>query len=163
MRSELDVRIERQPDYTTCGPTALHAINRYYGDPIDLATVIGEVVWGDLKPELIATQMLNGTPLLAGTSGTYLYQSARETDEGPDDIRGEAFGQFIVVCGFDSGDQSVAIADPLLDNPAHGTKYYRASVFRLIGAIFLGVESDDGNLLLIRPKGSKWRRDGAAS
>ena len=243
MKSELDVRIERQPDYTTCGPTALHAIYRYYDDPIDLSTVIaetpklptggtlgvhlsvhalqrgyevttwlcsvrhmdptwfaqptdllaklkaraaakrfdadprygpameaverylelgGKVVWGDLSPQLIATQMANGTPLLTGTNGTYLYQCSRETDEGPDDIRGEAFGHFIVICGFDPADGSVAIADPLLDNPAHGTKYYRASVHRLIGAIFLGVGSDDGNLLLIRPKGSKHVRRGAA-
>jgi hypothetical protein len=242
MKSELDVRIERQPDYTTCGPTALHAIYRYYDDPIDLATVIaetpklptggtlgvhlsvhalqrgydvttwlcsvrhmdptwfaqptdllaklkaraaaksfdadprygpameaverylelgGEVVWGDLSPQLIATQMANGTPLLTGTNGTYLYQCSRETDDGPDDIRGEAFGHFIVICGFDPDDESVAIADPLLDNPAHGTKYYRASVHRLIGAIFLGVGSDDGNLLLIRPKG--WKRSSAGT
>src|SRR5512139_3578239 len=42
MKVELPVAIERQPDYTTCGPTALHAIYRYYGDPIDLATVIKE-------------------------------------------------------------------------------------------------------------------------
>jgi hypothetical protein len=46
----------------------------------------------------------------------------------------------------------VAIADPLKDNPAHGTKYYRTSVWRLFGAIFLGVGSDDGNLIRIRPK-----------
>jgi hypothetical protein len=244
MNSELDVRIERQPDYTTCGPTALHAIYRYYGDPIDLHTVIaetpklptggtlgvhlsvhalqrgyevttwlcsvrhmdptwfaqptdllaklkaraaakrfdddprygpameaverylelgGKVVWGDLSPQLIATQMANGNPLLTGTNGTYLYQCARETDEGPDDVRGEAFGHFIVICGFDSDDESVAIADPLLDNPAHGTKYYRASIHRLIGAIFLGVGSDDGNLLLIRPKGGKPPPRGAVS
>jgi len=244
VKSELGVLIERQPDYTTCGPTALHAIYRYYKDPIDLQTVIaetpklptggtlgvhlsvhalqrgyevttwlcsvrhmdptwfaqptdllaklkaraaaksfdadprygpameaverylelgGEVVWGDLSPELIATQMANGTPLLTGTNGTYLYQCARETDDGPDDVRGEAFGHFIVICGFDPGDHSVAIADPLLDNPAHGTKYYRASVHRLIGAIFLGVSSDDGNLLLIRPKGWKHSPSGAAA
>ena len=36
MDIDLNVRIERQPDYTTCGPTALHAIYSYYGDPIDL-------------------------------------------------------------------------------------------------------------------------------
>ena len=36
MDIDLNVRIERQPDYTTCGPTALHAIYNYYGDPIDL-------------------------------------------------------------------------------------------------------------------------------
>jgi len=244
VKSELGVLIERQPDYTTCGPTALHAIYRYYDDPIDLATVIaetpklptggtlgvhlsvhalqrgyevttwlcsvrhmdptwfaqptdllaklkaraaakkfaddprygpameaverylelgGKVVWGDLSPDLIETQMANGTPLLTGTNGTYLYQCARETDDGPDDVRGEAFGHFIVICGFDPGDHSVAIADPLLDNPAHGTKYYRASVHRLIGAIFLGVSSDDGNLMLIRPKGWKRPRRGAVT
>jgi len=42
MSIELPVLIERQPDYTTCGPTALHALYRYYGDPIDLQTVIKE-------------------------------------------------------------------------------------------------------------------------
>jgi len=29
MNADLNVLIERQPDYTTCGPTALHAIYRY--------------------------------------------------------------------------------------------------------------------------------------
>lgn len=234
MDVELPVSIERQPDYTTCGPTALHAIYRYYGDPISLESVIeetpklpgggtlavhlavhalsrgyeaatwmcnvrhmdptwfqqptdviaklrarakakglltdprlgpalesateyielgGRLVWGDLTPDLIGNTLADGTPLLTGTNGTYLYQCSRETDEGPDDVRGEAFGHFVVLCGYRSEDQSVSIADPLLDNPAHGTKYYRVSVHRLLGAIFLGVGSDDGNLLRIRPKG----------
>ena len=43
------------------------------------------------------------------------------------------------------------IADPLLDNPLYGTKYYRASVHRLIGAIFLGASTDDANCLVLRP------------
>jgi hypothetical protein len=239
MDINLPIRIERQPNYTTCGPTALHAIYRYYGDSIDLPTVIeetpklpgggtlavhlsvhalqrgyevktwlcnvrhmdptwfqqptelqqklrarweakgladdprhgtallaieqylelgGQVVWGDLTPELIGNTLAQGTPLLTGTNGTYLYQCARETDAGPDDVMGEAFGHFVVLCGYRSEDQSVAIADPLKDNPAHGTKYYRATVYRLLGAIFLGVGSDDGNLLLIQPKGWEQRR-----
>jgi hypothetical protein len=112
----------------------------------------GGLHWGDLTPDLISRVLGEGTPLLTGTNGTYLYQCARETEEGPDNVRGEAFGHFIVLCGYRSSDQSVAIADPLKDNPAHGTKYYWASVYRLIGAIFLGVASDDGNLLRIRPK-----------
>lgn len=234
MDIELPVVIERQPDYTTCGPTSLHAVYRYYGDPIDLGTVIAETPklptggtlavhlavhalrrgyevdswvcnvrhmdptwfqestdlvaklkaravakglvddprhgpalesveefvalggrthWGDLSPELLARVLGRGVPLLTGTNGTYLYQCSRETDDGPDDIRGDAFGHFVVLCGYRSADESVAVADPLLDNPAHGTKYYRVSVHRLIGAIFLGVGSDDGNLLAIRPKG----------
>jgi hypothetical protein len=236
MDVELPVLIERQPDYTTCGPTALHAVYRYYGDPIDLATVIketpklptggtlavhlavhalsrgyeaamwvcnvrhmdptwfqqptdvlaklkaraeakglskdprygpaleaaeqyvtlgGRLVWGDLTPELIGKTLGDGLPILTGTNGTYLYQCARETEAGADDVRGEAFGHFIVLAGYRAGDDSVAIADPLLDNPAHGTKYYRANVYRLLGAIFLGVGSDDGNLLVLRPKGWK--------
>jgi hypothetical protein len=234
MDIELPVVIDRQPDYTTCGPTALHAVYRYYGDPISLETVIketpklpgggtlgvhlsvhalsrgyevttwmcnvqhmdptwfqqptdvaaklkarieakglsrdprygpaleaveqyvalgGKLVWGDLTPELIGSTLAKGTPLLTGTNGTYLYQCVRETEAGPDDVRGDPFGHFIVLCGYRSDDQSVAIADPLIDNPLHGTKYYRASVYRLLGAIFLGVSSDDGNLMLIRPKG----------
>lgn len=32
-----------QPDATTCGPTCLHAIYRYHGDDVDLATVVEEV------------------------------------------------------------------------------------------------------------------------
>jgi hypothetical protein len=236
MNVELPVLIERQPDYTTCGPTALHAVYRYYGDPITLETVIketpklptggtlsvhlavhalsrgyeavswvcnvrhmdptwfqqptdilaklkaraaaksmtddprfgpaleaveqyvqlgGKFVWGDLTPELIGKTLGSGLPILTGTNGTYLYQCARETDAGADDVRGDAFGHFIVLAGYRSGDHTVAIADPLLDNPAHGTKYYRANVYRLLGAIFLGVGTDDGNLLVLRPKGWK--------
>jgi hypothetical protein len=239
MDIDLGVQIERQPDYTTCGPTALHAIYRYYRDPIDLQTVIketpklpsggtlgvhlsvhalsrgydvdtwlcnvrhmdptwfqkptdvvaklkarweakgladdprhgpailaaeqyislgGKLVWGDLTPELIANTLAQGMPLLTGTNGTYLYQCARETEAGADDVRGDAFGHFVVLYGYRSQDQSVAIADPLLDNPAYGVKYYRASFYRLLGAIFLGVGSDDGNLLIIRPKGWKQQR-----
>jgi hypothetical protein len=242
MEVDLPVLIERQPDYTTCGPTALHAVYRYFDDPIDLKSVIretpklpgggtlgvhlsvhalergydvttwlcsvahvdptwfqqptdilaklkaraeakgtmddprygpaleaveryvelgGQYVWGDLTPELLGNTLAQGLPLLSGTNGTYLYQCSRETADGPDDVRGDAFGHFIVICGYSSEDQSVSIADPLKDNPAHGTKYYRASVWRLLGSIFLGVTSDDGNLMLIRPKG--WKPKQAAS
>jgi hypothetical protein len=237
MDVELPVAIQRQPDYTTCGPTSLHAVYSYFGDPISLAEVIdgvrklegggtlsvhlavhalrrgyradlwvcnlthwdptwfqrptdlgaklrarlaakglekspryaaavaaseeylalgGKVHWGDLTPRLIGRVLQRGVPLLAGTNGTYLYQCSRETAEGPDDVAGDAFGHFIVVCGYHSKDRSVSVADPLMDNPLHGTKYYRAGVYRLIGAIFLGSASDDANLLVIQPKA--WKR-----
>jgi hypothetical protein len=240
MNIDLGVQIERQPDYTTCGPTSLHAVYRYFGDPIDLSTVIAETpklptggtlnvhlavhalsrgyeaacwvcntrhmdptwfekptdilaklkaraeakgmmsdprygpaveaveqyvqlggrfVWANLTPQLIAKTLASGLPILTGTNGTYLYQCARETEAGPDDVRGDAFGHFIVLYGYRSKDQTVAIADPLLDNPAYGTKYYRVDVHRLLGAIFLGVGSDDGNLLVLRPKG--WTKPSA--
>jgi hypothetical protein len=237
MDIELPVAIERQPDYTTCGPTSLHAVYAYFGDPISLPEVIdgvrklegggtlsvhlavhalrrgyradtwicnvahwdptwfqrptdlaaklrarlvakgldespryaaalaaveeylalgGKLHWRDLTPRRIGRVLQRGGPLLAGTNGTYLYQCARETAEGPDDVAGDAFGHFIVVCGYHSKDLSVSVADPLMDNPLHGTKYYRASVHRLIGAIYLGSSSDDANVLMIQPR--SWKR-----
>jgi hypothetical protein len=232
MDVELPVRIRRQPDYTTCGPTSLHAIYSYFGDTISLEEVIqdvqkvpgggtvgvhlanhalgrgyqadmwvcnvrhldptwfqtktdiaaklearaaakgllddprygpmvagvrtffargGRAHWRDLTVGAIGDVLRGGHPILAGTNGTYLYQCARETESGPDDVKGEAFGHFVVVCGYQPGDQTVSIADPLKDNPMTGVQYYRATVARLIGAIFLGTGSDDGNLLVIRP------------
>lgn len=39
----IPLTIKAQPDDETCGPTALHAIYRYYDDPISLEQVIDEV------------------------------------------------------------------------------------------------------------------------
>jgi len=41
MKHRLHVDILPQPDQTTCGPTCLHAVYRYYGDEQPLADVIG--------------------------------------------------------------------------------------------------------------------------
>ena len=43
MRAKLSVPISAQPDDTTCGPTCLQAIYRYYGDMTSLSQVIREV------------------------------------------------------------------------------------------------------------------------
>jgi len=42
VESKLAIPIEAQPDDTTCGPTCLQAIYRYYGLDVPLAAVIGE-------------------------------------------------------------------------------------------------------------------------
>lgn len=42
-RAELALEVLPQPDDTTCGPTCLHAVYRYYGDSIELQRVIDEV------------------------------------------------------------------------------------------------------------------------
>lgn len=39
----LDIEILQQPDEVTCGPTALHAVYRYFGDAISLEQVVREV------------------------------------------------------------------------------------------------------------------------
>ncbi len=43
MESRLGLDILPQPTETTCGPTCLHAVYRYFGDDVDLASVIREV------------------------------------------------------------------------------------------------------------------------
>lgn len=43
MKTQLHLEILPQPDETTCGPTGLHALYRYYGDDLPLAKVIDEV------------------------------------------------------------------------------------------------------------------------
>jgi hypothetical protein len=39
----LPIKIHPQPTQVTCGPTSLHAIYNYYGDPISLEQVISEI------------------------------------------------------------------------------------------------------------------------
>ena len=43
----LQVKIKNQPDDTTCGPTSLHAVYKYYGDKISLKKVISQVSYFD--------------------------------------------------------------------------------------------------------------------
>lgn len=43
MKNRLDLGILPQPDDTTCGPTCLHAVYRFFGDDIELPTVISEI------------------------------------------------------------------------------------------------------------------------
>lgn len=43
MEKQLELDIQSQPDDTTCGPTCLHAVYRYFGDDVDLNRLIGEV------------------------------------------------------------------------------------------------------------------------
>jgi hypothetical protein len=43
MESKLYLDISSQPDSTTCGPTCLHAIYRYFNDPVPFPQVVSEV------------------------------------------------------------------------------------------------------------------------
>ncbi len=43
MKVQLDLKIHAQPDDATCGPTCLHALYGYYGEPLPLEKVIAEV------------------------------------------------------------------------------------------------------------------------
>jgi hypothetical protein len=93
-------------------------------------------------------------PILTGLSATFLYRSPREVGAETlheDDIRGVPTGHFVVLCGWDAGQRSVLVADPLADAPRTPEHLYWLPVERVINAILLGVLTYDANLLVLEP------------
>ncbi len=114
----------------------------------------GRIRYEPLAAAIIRQPIEAGIPVLTGLSATYLYGVSREapgTNEH-DDIGGEPVGHFVVICGYDAGDRSVLIADPLEPNPVAKDRVYSVSLDHLIGAICLGIATYDSNLLVISPR-----------
>jgi len=233
MESAFRFDIAAQPDLTTCGPTSLQAVYRFFGDELPLEQVIretqqlegggtlavllgnhalargyhgtlytynlhvfdptwfrpgappldqlihaqaeaksgkklrvasrayleflrrgGRIRMEDMTGTLLRRYLKRGIPILTGLSSTYLYREPREFGDPsqPDDIRGLPQGHFVVLCGYDSKERSVLVADPLQPNPlADGSRKYTVKLNRLISAIMLGIVTFDANLLVIEP------------
>lgn len=235
MESRLEFEMSRQPDDTTCGPTCLSAVYRYFGDefPLDqivretpalelggtLAVILGchaikrgyeariysynlqvfdptwfrpggpsladrlraqmevkdkpKLHWAsrayleflelggslrmeDMTPALLRKYLKKRVPILAGLSSTYLYNEPREFGfpSIPDDVRGYPQGHFVILCGYDSQERSVHVADPLHTNPFGGHRYV-VDLDRVMCAIMLGILTYDANLLVIQPRKGK--------
>jgi hypothetical protein len=64
MKTQLAIEILPQPDDSTCGPTCLHAVYRYFGDAIPLERVVAEVEevkgGGTLAVNLARNALLRG-------------------------------------------------------------------------------------------------------
>lgn len=113
----------------------------------------GKLKMVDLTAGLIRQHLMQGIPIVAGLSSTYLYGASREfgpKDES-DDIKGEPQGHFVMLVGYDTVKREVLVADPLDQNPPFHTAKYRLSVNRLINAVLLGIVTYDANLLVIEP------------
>lgn len=123
---------------------------------IEFLELGGELRHRELTPDLIANVVRRGFPPITGLSATYLYGCRRERFDGKvslyDDVHGEPVGHFVVVSGVDPATGNFRISDPSQDNPLHGSGTYWVSPHRLVGAIFLGVTTYDGNVLIVRPK-----------
>jgi hypothetical protein len=115
----------------------------------------GRVHMEDLTVSLIRRYLVRDIPILTGLSSTYLYGDAREIGRTcqADDVRGEAAGHFVVLCGYDRVQRRVLVADPYLPNPLGEGHYYEVTLERLVCAILLGVLTYDANLLILRPRG----------
>ena len=241
---QLHLDIQTQPDESTCGPTCLHAVYRYFDDDLPLEQVVAETpsleeggtlavllgchalrrgyratiytfnldvfdpTWfaeeftkstpkrdalkkrdlidkleaqraakqvpklqaashayieflqlgGKLRMQVLNAALLRrflkrSIPILTGLSATYLYQCARELQDGTsDDIAGLSVGHFVVLSGYDKQRKMVHLADPYQPNPLGEQHHYDVGLDRLICAILLGVLTYDANLLVIEPR-----------
>lgn len=146
LRAELARQLEVRED-----PQLRGSVQAY----LDFLDAGGDIRHEALTPELLADIVLEGSPPITGLSATYLYGCQREVFDGTssryDDVLGEPVGHFVVISGFDPASGDFRISDPSQDNPLHGSGTYWVKPHRLIGAIFLGVTTYDGNLLIVRP------------
>ncbi|MDX1493141.1 MAG: hypothetical protein R3253_03635 [Longimicrobiales bacterium] len=146
---DLKAELERQLEIRE-GKRLRAAIQAY----VDFLDQGGEIRHEELTPQLLAEIVRGGSPPITGLSATYLYGCQREVFDGKrsryDDVNGEPVGHFVVVSGVDPSTGDFRISDPSQDNPLHGSGTYWVSPYRLLGAIFLGVTTYDGNLLVVR-------------
>jgi len=149
---ELRERLRAQ--MATKDDAKLHAASYGYLNFLDLGGVLR---FGDLTTALLRRYLKRAVPILTGLSSTYLYRSPREF--GPnsdyDDIRGEPAGHFVVLCGYDREERSVAVADPYKNNPVADGQLYEVGIDRVICSILLGVLTYDANLLVIQPQSER--------
>jgi hypothetical protein len=131
----------------------LRTETKAYLDFLDLG---GEIRLEELRPRLLRRHLDRGEPILTGLSSTFLYRCAREAgDDDPrfDSVAGSPSGHFVVLHGYDPERREVRVADPYHENPEFRSHYYAVSVYRVIGAILLGVITYDANLLILSPPG----------
>lgn len=93
METKLQLEILPQPNDTTCGPTCLHAIYRYYNDPTSLSTVIKETssleTGGTLAVFLACHALQRGYSATIYTYNLHVFDPSwfsKEKLKQPDDI-----------------------------------------------------------------------------
>lgn len=121
---------------------------------IEFLRLGGKLRMEDLTGNLIRRYLKQSIPVLTGLSATYLYRERRElhATSVPDDVAGVPSGHFAVLCGYDSIERSVLVADPFHPNPLSVNYKYEVSLDRVVCSILLGILTYDANLLIVRPR-----------
>lgn len=133
---------------------ALHAARAY----LDFLQAGGEVCFDELTPALLKRILDRDHPILAGLSATYLYRMPRERHDPTtnalidDDVRGQATGHFIVVCGYEHWGREFVLRDPSEHTPLAPDGRLVVNAERLTNAILLGDLTYDAVLLEIWPR-----------
>ena len=146
---DLSVRLAAQARHKASDERLDFATSAY----LEFLSLGGKVTHAVLQPSLIEERLREGLPILTGLSSTYLYEASREIPEldRADDVRGEPVGHFVVLCGYDSSEQSVTLADPW-PLPDHEGHLHVRPLYRVLSSILLGVLTYDANLLVLRPR-----------
>lgn len=145
IRSRLLAQREAKQDSRLSGATEAY---------LEFLALGGRLRFHELSRDLLCKYLKRDRPVLTGLSATYLYGCAREVGAEKleyDDIRGRPTGHFVVLCGYDSRQREVLVADPLQDNPRFGSHYYAVGLERVLGAVLLGVITYDANFLVLEP------------
>lgn len=153
----------RQQAMVKKDPILRHKIRGY----LEFLGLGGKIVFEDLTPRTIREPLKKGRPIITGLSATYLFREPREigATNVPDDIRGTPVGHFVVLCGYDSEEREVLVADPMDPNPFSETQFYAEAIDRVLCSILLGIVTHDANLLMIKdtrkdaPKRKALRKD----
>jgi hypothetical protein len=142
-------RLRRQAEFKS-DPRLRHDTAGY----LEFLRLGGRLRLADPTRALVRGLLRRRLPLLAGLSSTFLYRTPREYGpaDGPDDLRGEPSGHFVVLCGYDRKERKVQVADPYEPHPHGSNRRYWIGIDRVIGAILLGIVTYDANLLVVSPR-----------
>jgi len=122
----------------------------------------GRLRFEELTTQLIRGHLKRGIPILTGLSATYLYQSARELPNCEfDDVKGDASGHFVVLCGYNQEQREVLVGDPLYPRAPAVSNFYSLPIRRVINSILLGILTYDSNLLVLEPERARQPREKA--
>ncbi len=156
--SSIAQKLKKQAVYKKDVPRLAEATDAF----LEYLALGGRLRFEVLTAGLIRRYLKRSLPLLSGLSATYLYNTAREYDNGAkvlyDDVRGESAGHFVVLAGYNRQGRTVLVADPFMPNPVAPSQFYHVNIFRLVCAIMLGTLTFDGDLLIIEPPVSRKRR-----
>ena len=126
-----------------------HASKAY----IEFLELGGSILMRDLTVNLLRHYLKRSIPVLTGLSSTYLYRDPREfgPECQPADLRAMPTRHFVFLCGYNSDERTIRVADPSQPNPLGEKHHYEVGLEHLVCSIMLGSLTYDANLLIVEP------------